>query len=179
MTGLPTPPIHSTRLLLRAWRPEDASALVHAWTLPDIVAGTAVPDDPTPETAERWIAGWDERRSRGIALDLVVTPAAEPDRLLGEVGLVLVHPDRGWAEIGWWLLPEARGRGHASEAVRALANAALTDTGPVRLFARVPAHNHASERVARTAGLALTGRTEDGTGVWVRDRPDPSTAPDC
>jgi RimJ/RimL family protein N-acetyltransferase len=55
---------------LRPWRPADAPALAAAWADPDIARWTAVPEDRSVEAAARWIAGWDERRRRGLALDL-------------------------------------------------------------------------------------------------------------
>ena len=149
---------------LRPWRAEDAPVLVAAWADPDIARWCAVPDDAGLERAERWIAGWEERRQAGLALDLAVV---EDEAVVGEVGLA---PLRGQVtdvvELGWWVLPAHRGRGVATRAVSGLAGWAVDALPDRRVVARIPAGNGASERVATAAGLVLAGDLDDGTRLW-------------
>lgn len=188
---LPDPPIRIENRQLRRWRITDASALHRAWHEPSIAAATAVPDDPTADRARAWIAGEERRRRSGLALDLVIgraNPVADPprtagprsepvdetgvgpERIDGEVGIVVVDARRGFGELGWWLFPEARGRGLAGRFVHEFAHRMLRDSDLRRLFARVPVGNEASERVANRAGMTAVGTTDDGIGVWVLDR---------
>jgi RimJ/RimL family protein N-acetyltransferase len=87
---------------------------------------------------------------------LVITDTAS-GRPLGQCGI------DGWslgdmAQIGYWLAPNARGRGIAARSVRLLANW-LFDLGASRVFLAIVEDNHASIRVARRAGFLLEGST--------------------
>jgi len=170
---LPDPPLRGPDHLLRPWggHPGDAAALARAWQSPDLAARTRVPEGADEATARRWIGGEAARRDAGAALDLVLADPDAPATVLGEVGLVVVDAERGWAEVGWWLLPEARGRGRASAAVDGLAGWALAHLALRRLFARIPADHPASAAVARRAGFTRVGVAAGGVEVHVRDRP--------
>jgi RimJ/RimL family protein N-acetyltransferase len=142
-------------VVLRPWRPDDAGSLAAAWADPEIARWTAVPADRSAEAAARWIAGWDERRRRRLALDLVVAPAAAEATVLGEVGASFV--DRPPA-LGWWVRPEARGQGIAVRAVRLFVGSLLAAGFVTELVADVDADNLASVAVARHAGFEPTAQ---------------------
>ncbi len=73
-------------------------------------------------------------------------------------------------EIGFGLVPDGRGRGVATEAVRALL--AQTDALGVRVRACVAAENTPSIRVLATCGFTeLRGANEDGELVMARPLP--------
>lgn len=77
-------------------------------------------------------------------------------------------------EVGYGLVPEARGYGFASEALTAMCGAA--DAAGVRVRASVPPDNRASLRVlARCGFTGLRGADEEGLLVMVR--PVPSAGP--
>ncbi|HKA03877.1 MAG TPA: GNAT family N-acetyltransferase [Acidimicrobiales bacterium] len=132
---------------LRAWQPTDADALAAAWADPDIARWTAVPEDRSVDAAARWIAGWDERRRRGLALDLVVTPADDAGVVWGEVGVAFVTDP---PTMGWWVVPAVRGRGVATAAVRRFVEEFLAVD---EVVAEVDEANPASVAVARAAGF--------------------------
>jgi ribosomal-protein-alanine N-acetyltransferase len=74
------------------------------------------------------------------------------------------------AEVGYGLVPEARGWGFATEAVRALI--VETDRAGVRVRASVRPDNPASLRVLAKCGFTeLRGADEDGQLVMVRPLP--------
>jgi RimJ/RimL family protein N-acetyltransferase len=140
-------------VVLRPWAPADAGALAVAWADPDIARWTAVPDDGSVEAAATWIAGWDERRRRGLALDLVITAAGAEATVLGEVGATFVARP---PQVGWWLLPVARGRGWARRAVRVFGDEVLAAGAATELVADVDPANPASRAVAVAAGFGPT-----------------------
>ncbi|MFN3936012.1 MAG: GNAT family N-acetyltransferase [Gemmobacter sp.] len=74
-------------------------------------------------------------------------------RLIGGCGIV--HPE-GWPshELTWWLMPEARGRGYALEASRAV----LAWAARVLEWAEVETHFLDANEPARRLTLALGGR---------------------
>jgi RimJ/RimL family protein N-acetyltransferase len=76
-------------------------------------------------------------------------------RIVGYVGVDRIRLDeRAWLEFGYRLVPEARGRGYATEAGRAaLALAAQSFRG--ELLAIIHRENDASRRVARKLGFAF------------------------
>ena len=59
-------------------------------------------------------------------------------------------------EIGYWIAPQARGRGYAAEAAHALADWAL-GLGVPRVHLVVDIRNAASQVVARRAGFVQEG----------------------
>jgi RimJ/RimL family protein N-acetyltransferase len=147
--------------VLRPWRETagDAEALATAWR----AAGSQT---TTTDVAARWIAGEAGRRAGDRALDLVVAASGDEDAVLGEVGLRNFDPVRGRAEIGWWIVPDRRGEGLATAAVRLMADWAL---GPpcdlVQVWARIDPANRASSLVASRAGFTCLGLAS-GTEVW-------------
>ena len=79
--------------------------------------------------------------------------------------------DAGRAEIGYWLVPSARGRGAAAAAVRLLSRWALRELGLARLALHTHEDNVASQRVAERAGFTREGllRSFDTRGERPRD----------
>lgn len=145
-----------------------------AWSDPEVRAGTVVPADHSVDAAERWIAGEAERRRRGLALDLVVSPhhgqgavagEASGVDVLGEVGLA--NLEGGRAEIGFWLAAHARGRGIATAAVRLLSGWALGPGGPAvrQVWARTGPANAPAAAVLQRAGYVHLGAA-GSTEIW-------------
>ena len=79
-------------------------------------------------------------------------------------------PDDGECEVGYGLVPEVRGRGIATEALRGVL--AETDRLGLRVRARTEADNRASVRVLAKAGFTdLRGSDEEGLLVMARPLP--------
>ncbi|MGY1793549.1 GNAT family N-acetyltransferase [Geodermatophilus sp. SYSU D00525] len=174
-------------LRLRPWRVGDAGAVHAALTDP----ATSVWSNPgrvaTLEDARIWVARRADWSSGRIAAWAVVDAA--DGRLLGSVNLHSIDLDQGDAEVGYWTVPAARGRGVAPRAVDAALRWGFA-TLPVDRVELVHAvENPASGRVAEKAGFTFEGRLRRsfryGDGVkrdellWARladdDVPDLST----
>ncbi|WP_326524719.1 GNAT family N-acetyltransferase [Sphingomonas sp.] len=78
----------------------------------------------------------------------------EPPRLIGGCG---IHRGEHMHELGYWLTPEAWGRGYATEAGRAMLGIARWGLGHRRLAAHHHLDNPASGRVLRKLGFTPTG----------------------
>ena len=93
----------------------------------------------------------------------------EPDRTaVGCVQATVV--DGGTrAEIAWVVGLSWQRQGFAAEAARAL-TAWLDARGVTAIQARIHPDHAASAGVARRAGLAPTGQTDDGEQLWLRAR---------
>ena len=77
--------------------------------------------------------------------------------VVGNVNLVRFSEDAREAAIGYWTIPEARRRGFARAAVRALSNWAFDDFGVEQIEFSIAPHNHASIALARTVGAHEAG----------------------
>ncbi len=174
-------------LLLRPWRPGDLDDVRSAFQDPALRAWSAPAMDGTRAAVEEWLA-------RRLAVeDRPFVPWAVVDAadgaLLGSVALHSVDLHQGDAEIGYWTVRAARGRGVAPRAVDAAVRwgFAVLPVDRVELVHAV--ENPASGRVAEKAGFTLEGRLRRsyryGDGVqrdellWARlsddDVPDLST----
>jgi len=85
---------------------------------------------------------------------LVMADAAT-DRPLGGIRLFL-HGDA--VEFGYWLGPDARGRGLATRALQLVSAEIVDRLRPSRLELRTTVGNEPSERVAARAGYTCVGR---------------------
>jgi RimJ/RimL family protein N-acetyltransferase len=83
-------------------------------------------------------------------------------QVVGDVGFHSSPDESGSVEIGYGLVPGHRGKGLATEAVRALAAWAFRQTGVAELRAETDVHHAASHGVLARAGfelLAVEGET--------------------
>ncbi len=147
------PSIVADGLVLRPWGLRDAPALVIAYADPAIQRWHMRVLTEVAE-AEQWIAatraGWAGATHADWAVDVAGTVA-------GRVNLRNVDAFDGLAEIGYWVLPAARGRGVATRAVTALTGWALGEFGLHRLELEHSVANEASCGVALAAGYPAEG----------------------
>lgn len=92
-----------------------------------------------------------------FAIDRAITEAGR-DELIGLCGLVIDQP-REEAEAWYMMLPEARGRGLATSALRQLLASGFGDFGLHRIWACVAPVNAASCRVLEKAGMRREGHS--------------------
>ena len=94
-------------------------------------------------------------RNRGLLAPYVIEDT-DAGTILGGANLRLFDPMRDTVELGYWLFVEARGRGVATRAVRALVEDSHS-RGINRVEAHVRLGNVASERVLERAGFGREG----------------------
>jgi RimJ/RimL family protein N-acetyltransferase len=139
---------------LRPWRATDAPAVFAACQDPEIPRFVPIPQPYTEADAEWFV--------RTSAAESVVGPSAHfavvdavSDLLLGAISR---HGPAGHrAAIGYWLAPEARGRGIATRAVRLLTDWSFATTGLIRMEIYTDVDNERSGRVAVRAGFEPEG----------------------
>lgn len=85
------------------------------------------------------------------------SPTGGVGRLCGGAGLMRLDWAQRRFEIGYWLAPDATGRGLASEAVHALAQMAFSQLKALRVEIRTDARNLPSRAVAERCGFVLEG----------------------
>ncbi|MCC3766689.1 GNAT family N-acetyltransferase [Streptomyces sp. UNOC14_S4] len=151
---------------LRPWRLADADALVAAGQDAAIRQWNLLPPH-TPDEARTRIERMHARWQAETAAIWAVAPQ-DDGPAVGLVGWGDIDLFGGSAEIVYWLLPAARGRGLAVEATRRVSRWAFDELGLHRLRLCHSVANPASCRVAAKAGYALEGtmrgalRHEDG-----------------
>jgi RimJ/RimL family protein N-acetyltransferase len=162
----PSPPPADEVVALRPWCVEDAPVLARAWADPAIRRWCAVPAEATEDGARRWIAGADDCRRDGLALDLAIEVDGE---VVGEVGLGPIQWAHERAAIGFWVDAAHRRAGHAARAVRLLAGWALDNLPLDTLAAEASTENPASGWTLQAAGFTLA--TEHAPRqAWIRTR---------
>ncbi|WP_091031188.1 GNAT family N-acetyltransferase [Microbacterium oxydans] len=166
-------------LRLRLWSENDLE-LLHAANTPEMTAHLN-----GPETEEQVV----ERQARylrlvasGEARMFVIEDAAGAS--LGSIGYWRMDwRDEPALETGWFVRPEAQGRGVASKALALLIDDARAHRGDRRFLTAFPGvDNPASNGVCRRNGFALVGtKTEEFRGAdlseneWVLDLSSPGT----
>ncbi|MGY1831543.1 GNAT family N-acetyltransferase [Geodermatophilus sp. SYSU D01180] len=172
---------------LRPWRAGDAPAVHAALTDPATAAWSNPGRVATLEDARVWVARRADWSSGRIAAWAVVDSAG--GELLGSVNLHSIDLDQGDAEVGYWTVPAARGRGVAPRAVDAALRWGFAALPVDRVELVHAVENPASGRVAEKAGFTFEGRLRrsfrygDGAKhdelLWARladdDVPDLST----
>ena len=154
----PAPPLADEVVLLRPWREADAPAAFVAFSDP-VVQRFSWPQPPpcSEEDTRRYFAELEEARALGEELNLALVRPGDACVVFGGGSLYDVRREQGCASVGYWLAPEARGRGIATHAVRLLARWAFTELGLARLELTCSPDNEASQRVAQRCGFAREG----------------------
>jgi len=139
---------------LRGWRAGDADAVHAACQDPRIARFVPIPQPYTMAVATGYVAFAAEATETGPDVNLAIVDPVS-DTLLGAISR---HGGDGHrAAFGYWLAPEARGRGVATRALRLLVDWTLETTGVIRFELYTDPDNDASGRVALRAGFEREG----------------------
>ena len=140
------------RLTLRPGWPEDAPALAAAIAHESVAFNLArLPWPYTADHARQWLA---QESRPGEVSRLILAHEEGRARLIGGVG---IHPDGDAHELGYWLTPDAWGRGYATEAARAMIAIGRHAMGLKRLTSGHFLNNPASGRVLAKLGFRQIG----------------------
>jgi [ribosomal protein S5]-alanine N-acetyltransferase len=147
----PDPPLSDGVVTLRPSDDRDLGAIERGTADPDVIRSFGRPTRAAAEVLElnrqRWVDG--------VGATFAICEHLDACAGLVFVNLAAARPGNGG--VGYWLLPEARGRGLATRAVRLVSQWALRDLGLARLGLYAEPWNRASQRVAERAGFHLEG----------------------
>ena len=153
----PDPPLSDGLVVLRLPRDADAPAIAAACRDPEIARWIPVPIPYHLEDARAFVAFAAEAWASGRESTFVITDGASRT-LAGSIAIHRRPDDPGKAAVGYWLAPEARGRGAATRAVRLVVRWAFAvEPSLVRMELLTLVGNEASGRVALRAGFAREG----------------------
>ena len=164
----PDPPLTDGVVVLRRWARDDLGCVEEATQDPDIPKGTTVPATFTPAEGLAWIERQLSRHDEGTGLSQAIADAGSNEALGAGV---LMARKAGTVEIGYWLIPRARGRGFGARAVGLLARWAVTEAALARVEALVVPDNIASQRCLEIAGFRREGHLRSYL-VFERQRAD-------
>jgi len=146
---LPDRPLTDGVVVLRPPDERDLPALERGIRDPGVIRAFGRPTMSAAELLELNRRRWEE----GTSATFAICDAA--DACLGHVFVNLGEAQR--ASVGYWLLPEARGRGLATRAVGLISRWALAGLGLARLGLSAEPANVASQRVAERSGFRREG----------------------
>lgn len=181
MGGTPHAEVVSSTVRVRRWRSDDAEDL-HELLLDNLehlrpwmawVASEPLSLEERRSKIAEWCSRWDAGEDFSYAivddLDGVLLGAAGLHRRIGTHGL----------EIGYWVRGDRTRRGIATDAVRALVEAAFSVDGITHVEIHHDAANAASQRIPEKVGFTRVGERADevaapgevGTDIiWRLDR---------
>ena len=150
------------RLTIRSWRDDDAPRLLDILGRREVMRWLG-DGDPQPlrdlDEARAKIEAFRGRSSMpplgGWAIEVTETGVVAGSVLL----LTLPNAEAGEVEVGWWLHPDAQGRGYASEAAAAVLEHGFAHGLPV-IHALTHTDNHPSQAVCRRLGMTDLGVVE-------------------
>jgi [ribosomal protein S5]-alanine N-acetyltransferase len=153
---LPTPTLHTTRLLLRPFTPADTDAIHALQSNPRVLRYWDSPPWRERAQAERFIAMCRQMEDEGTGARLVIERAADA-AFIGWCCLVKWNPVYRSATLGYCLGDAAWGHGFATEAAGALLRWAFGTLDLNRVQAETDTRNTASSRVLEKLGFVREG----------------------
>jgi [ribosomal protein S5]-alanine N-acetyltransferase len=158
---LSTPTLHTTRLRLRPFTHEDAGALYALQSNPRVMRYWDAPPWTDPGRAEVFLAMCLQMQEEGTGARFAIE-SLEHQAFIGWCALFRWNPVYRSCGIGYCLDEPAWGRGHATEAVRAMVQWAFGALDLNRVEAELDTRNAASARVLEKLGFQREGlRRED------------------
>jgi len=160
--GWPLSPVelHTSRLLLRAFRDDDAQSILDYARDPAVRAWDRE-DTPNMEAALRRARNRRDWASGTLAAWVIAT--LDDSDVLGGMVLADVDADSLSAEVGYGLLPHAWGNGYGAEALNGVSAWAFSSTTLERITLCHAVENPASCAVASAASYSLEGTMRRST----------------
>jgi RimJ/RimL family protein N-acetyltransferase len=156
--SLPVPEgLERDGVALRRLRARDAGAFAAAFREdPKLGVWIGAEEDPSENSVRRFIARQPGLRARGEFLGLAVTDASRRP-FLGHVMLHTVAWRHKRAEVGYWLVPHARGRGVGRTAVSLVVDWAFAELDLDRIEITTTTDNDAARALAASLGFHEEG----------------------
>jgi RimJ/RimL family protein N-acetyltransferase len=122
----------------------------------DALRFTRIPEPPGPGFAEDWMARYGRGRAAGDAEGFAILDAAD-GAFLGVALAPVIDREGREVELGYIVVPGARGRGVGTAALRQLTEWAFAELGALRILLIIDAANAPSRRVAERCGYVHEG----------------------
>ena len=156
MPPLPTPTLHTARLLLRPFRDDDADAIYALQSDAVVLRYWDSPPWTDRARADRFLATCRQMSDEGTGVRVAMEQESD-GAFVGWCTLTGWNPDFRSATLGYCLAEAAWGRGYATEAADALLGWAFDTLDLNRVQAEVDTRNPPSARVLEKLGFLHEG----------------------
>ena len=160
--------LETPRLRLDPWADVHTELLVRLSRIPEVIRfvgpGTPWSRATAEEVAAEQRRHWREHGFGWRPATVKATGDLVGFFALSFAGAGTADVDPGEYELGWWLAPEAWGRGLAREGAAAIRDEAFGTLGAPSVIARIQPGNARSAAVAEAIGLALEFRSNGKIG---------------
>lgn len=150
-----TPPMYG-RVTLRAVTEHDTEMARELSTDPYVTQVGSLPDDAGEDEALAWVERQQRRHVEHAGFSFTIVEAST-DEPVGHCGLWLKELNEGRGAAGYSIVPSARGRGLAADALSALTAFGWTVPGLFRIALYIEPWNTGSIRTAEQAGYTREG----------------------
>ena len=150
--------IETERLLIRPFSLEDADAFLPLVSLPEVLRFTGESPLASADEARELLKDRQLRDYELYGYGRMACIEKASGRLIGFSGLKYLDDIRE-TDVGYRFLPEAWGKGYASESTAAIMEVHPAQFGLTRIIGLVDPENRASVRVLRKCGLTYERRT--------------------
>jgi RimJ/RimL family protein N-acetyltransferase len=154
------PILTTTRLTLRAMRPDDAPAIFEMFSHPDVMRYWSSLSMQTLGEAQSYIEHMNAYITEHDALTWGLARQTD-DTLIGMATLFSLSPQNRRAEMGYALTRSAWGQGYMHEALTALVAYAFGPLDLIRIEADIDPRNTASQRALERLGFIQEGLLRD------------------
>ncbi|NOJ59457.1 GNAT family N-acetyltransferase [Arthrobacter sp. 260] len=148
-------PVHG-RIRLRRFIDQDADMAIELSQDDYIPRIGSLPHCSSPEEGLAWVHRQRERHANGSGFSFAIVDE-EAGRSVGNIGLWIKELAEGRAQAGYGIIPSARGRRNAADALTALLKFAWTIPNLHRVELHIEPWNVASVRTAELAGFEEEG----------------------
>lgn len=153
---MPTEPPSSGGVILRPFRAADIEMICELSTDPYVSLISTLPTNATERQAVEFIERQADRMVTGVGYSFCIADRSL-DAALGTAGVWVADREVGRATLGYAVAPSARGRGIATDALRAATTFAWTVFALCRLELYIEPWNLGSIRAAEAAGYQQEG----------------------
>jgi RimJ/RimL family protein N-acetyltransferase len=135
--------------------PQHLAAIAQLIQDPLALRHTRIPDPPPPDFAQQWYGRYETGRADGTREAFAIED--EAGAFVGVTVAPDIDPDTRTVELGYLVMPEARGRGVATEALRLSTEWAFSQLGAERIELLISVDNPGSKLVAERGGYVCEG----------------------
>lgn len=153
---LTAPLLRDDAIVLEPLAQRDLDGMLALARLDDVIEHTRVPPRADAAFVRDWIARYERAWGDGSAAGFSIRDGGD-NRFIGFAAAVAIALEEREAELGYMVLPEARGRGIARRSLDLITRWCIEDLGLERLELRIDPANEASTRIARRAGYTFEG----------------------
>ena len=150
------PELYTDRLYLRGMLVADTADMFDYARDPEVSRFLTWDPHPNTKFTKAYLTCAGQQYRTGDFFDWAVVHR-ESGRMIGTCGFTTFHYESNVGEIGYVLHPAYRGRGLATEAVRAVMTFGFEELNLHRIEARFMEGNHASRRLMERVGMTFEG----------------------